>query len=146
MTGAMVVVWLVVLGLGLAVATIALALRTRELRRDIGRRESAVRRLRALQAEAAELAASRGRFRRRQRGVQRAVDSGTRGVETAHRSLATRFGWPAGEGVYRGLRGINRTLGRSVTALFAPTTAARRRESLAEWRARRQRDRDHHDD
>lgn len=110
----------------------------------IGRAEAGVRRLLAFQSEALALESARGRFRRRQRRVERVVDSGTRGVESAHRSLAGRFGWPdAGEGVYRQLRRVNRTLGRGVSGLFAPASAARRRQPLTGWRARREREERH---
>ena len=135
-----------VLLLGLATALAALAWRGLGAERRLAQAESDLRRLRAFQAEAAALEAARGRFRRRQRDVEQAVDSGTRGVEQAHRSLAGQFGWPAGGGLYRRLRGVNRTIGRGVSGLFAPATASRRRESLSQWRARRSDAPDHDDD
>ncbi|MES1936261.1 hypothetical protein [Salinisphaera hydrothermalis] len=134
-----------VLLLGLAAALAWLARRGAGLERRLSRAESDLRRLRAFQVEAAVLETARGRFRRRQRGVEQAVDSGTRSVEQAHRSLAGRFGWPAGADLYRRLRGVNRTIGRGVSGLFAPATASRRRESLRDWRAGR-RDTSNHDE
>ena len=134
-----------VLLLGLAVVLSALAWRSGQVERRLDRAESGLRRLRGLQAEALALEAARGRFRRRQREVERAVETGARGVESAHRTLAGRLGWPAGEGIYRRLRGLNRAVGRGVSGLLAPSTTARRRESMARWRARRK-DRPDRDD
>ncbi|MGB7757236.1 MAG: hypothetical protein WBL23_14340 [Salinisphaera sp.] len=118
-------------------ALVVLGWQGRRAERRLATAESRVRRLRAFQAEASALEAARGRFRRRQRDVENAVETGARGMESAHRSLAARLGWPTGAGVYRRLRGLNRSVGRGVSGLFAPATASRRRESLVRWRARR---------
>lgn len=130
-------VLIVVLVLVLVAVLVALGRQGRLAERRLACAESSLRRLQAFQVEASALEAARGRFRRRQRGVENAVDTGTRGMESAHRSLAGRLGWPAGEGVYRRLRGVNRTVGRGISGLFAPAAASRRRESLARRRARR---------
>lgn len=131
------IVLVAVLLLALAALLAVLGQRGLGVEQRLARAESDLRRLRALHAEARALEATRGRFRRRQRGVEQAVESGTRGMERAHRSLAERLGWPAGEGMYQRLRDVNRAVGRGVSGLFAPASTARRRESLSRWRARR---------
>lgn len=127
--------------LALIALGLVLGLRIDALAHRIGAAESGVRRLAGFQAEALALESARGRFRRRQQRVERMVDSGALGVEGVHRTLAGRLGWgKAGERVYPRLRGLNRTIGRGVSGLFAPKTAQRRRQSLAEWRAGRARE------
>lgn len=134
----------VVVVLVLIAALAGLARRNMMLAARIGRAEAGARRLLAFHNETQALEFTRGRFRRRQRRVEHVVDTGTRGLESAHRSLAGWFGWAdTGEGVYRQLRRINRTLGRGVSGIFAPASAARRRQSLIDWRARRERDEPH---
>lgn len=87
--------------------------------------ESASRRLRVLVGgfgDAGLLVEARSRFRRRQQRVESVVETGTVGVQAAHRSLSGLFGGDRERGakVYDGVRALNRSVGKTVSGLFAP--------------------------
>ncbi|MES1928662.1 hypothetical protein SADO_05365 [Salinisphaera dokdonensis CL-ES53] len=85
--------------------------------------------------DAGVLLEARQRFRRRQQSVEQAVDTGTVGIQAAHRTLSGLFGQDSvkGEGVYDTLRTFNRSMGRTLSGLFAPSPK-KHSESLEEWR------------
>jgi len=101
--------------------------------------DAASRRLRVLvggYGDAGLLVEARLRFRKRQRRVESAVNTGTSGVQAAHRSLSSLFGATnrdQGAGVYDSVRAFNRGIGRTVSGLFAPKPR-RESQSLEEWR------------
>jgi|GEM_PF-1938863 len=99
---------------------------------------SANRRLRVLvggYGDAGLLVEARTRFRQRQQRVETVVDTGTRGVQAAHRSLSGLFGRDREQGarVYDSVRAFNRSVGQTVSGLFAPGPR-RTSQSLEEWR------------
>ncbi|GAB3671287.1 hypothetical protein [Salinisphaera aquimarina] len=85
--------------------------------------------------EAGALLDARQRFRRRQQSVEKAVDTGTAGVQSAHRTLSGLWGGDRerGTNIYAGVRAFNRNIGRTVSGLFAPGPK-KHSESLEEWR------------
>jgi hypothetical protein len=87
--------------------------------------------------EAGLLVEARQRFRRRQQNVEKAFDTGTSGVQSAHRLVSGLFGKDASkaEGVYDNVRAFNRNIGRTISGLFAPGPK-KRSESLGSWRKR----------
>lgn len=88
-------------------------------------------------ADAGLLVEARRRFRRRQRSVENALDTGTVGLKSAHRTVSGLFGKnsDAAEGIYDNVRALNRNVGRVVSGLFAPGPK-KNSESLEGWRAR----------
>lgn len=87
--------------------------------------------------DAGLLIEARQRFRRRQQSVEQAVDTGTVGIQAAHRTISGLFGQERakGEGVYDSLRAFNRGMGRALSSWFAPGPK-KHSESLDEWRER----------
>lgn len=81
------------------------------------------------------LLGARRRFRRRQQTVENVVDTGTIGVQSAHRTIGGLFGADpqAGAGVYDNVRAFNRNIGRTLSSLFAPGPK-QHTERLATWR------------
>jgi len=99
---------------------------------------SANRRLRVLvggYGDAGLLVEARTRFRQRQQRVETVVDTGTRGVQAAHRSLSGLFGSDREQGakMYDGVRTFNRRVGKTLSGLFAPGPR-RTSERLDDWR------------
>lgn len=88
-------------------------------------------------ADAGLLVEARRRFRRRQRNVENAVDTGTVGLKSAHRTVSGLFGRNSdtAEGIYDNVRALNRNVGRAVSGLFAPGPK-KDSESLETWRER----------
>ncbi|MES1952363.1 hypothetical protein S4A8_15964 [Salinisphaera sp. S4-8] len=113
------------------VAVLVAAVRLNMAVTDAGER---FRVLAAGYGDAGLLVGARQRFRRRQESVEQAVDTGTVGLQTAHRTISSWFGTQqTGEGFYNNVRAFNRNLGRTVSGLFAPGPK-KHSESLEEWR------------
>ena len=84
--------------------------------------------------DAGLLVSARNRFRRRQESVEQVVDTGTVGLQTAHRTISGWFGTQhSADGIYDNVRAFNRNVGRALSGLFAPGPK-KRSESLQEWR------------
>ncbi|MES1923704.1 hypothetical protein [Salinisphaera sp. T31B1] len=104
--------------------------------------DAARRRLRVLvggYGDAGLLVEARQRLRKRQQRVETVVDTGATGVQAAHRSLSGLFGGDRNQGakVYDSIRGVNRSIGRTVSGLFAPRPK-KHSETLEEWRRHQQ--------
>ncbi len=122
---------------GLAVAAIRFDMRVRDARLRLGVLTGGL-------SEAEALSAARARLRAHQKRVQSADDTGTVGNETAHRTLSGYFGHASNASTgrfYERLRGLNRGVGQAVAGWLAPPKH-RRSETLAQWRARNDKDRD----
>jgi len=87
--------------------------------------------------DAGLLVEARRRFRRRQRSVENAVDTGAVGLKSAHRTVSGLFGKNSdvAEGIYDNVRALNRNAGRAISGLFAPGPK-KHSESLQDWRKR----------
>lgn len=105
------------------------------LERDVTDAQERFRVLMGGYGDANMLARARQRFRQRQQNVEHAVDTGATGVETAHRTLAGLFGRSdrTGSGFYQGVRAFNRSVGRTVSGLFAPKPK-QHSDSLENWK------------
>lgn len=88
--------------------------------------------------DAGLLVEARRRFRRRQRSVEKMLDTGTVGLKSAHRGVSGYFGRDSetADGIYDNVRALNRNVGRALSGLFAPGPN-KHSESLKEWRERR---------
>ncbi len=120
---------------GLAIAAIRFDMRVRDARLRLGVLTGGL-------SEAEALAAARARLRVHQKRVQNAVDTGTVGVETAHRAVSGYFGHASSANTgrfYERVRGLNRGVGQTVAGWLA-TRKHRRSETLAQWRSRNDND------
>ncbi len=119
-----------------SIAFVALIVAAIRLNMAVADTRARFRVLAAGYGDAGLLVDARKRFRRRQESVEQVVDTGTVGLQTAHRTISGWFGKQnTGEGVYDNVRAFNRNLGRTVSGLFAPGPR-KRSESLEEWRAK----------
>lgn len=126
----------VIVALGLLGLAGWLAVQWQAIEARVRLAQSRLQTLSAAYEDAERLATARARFRRRQKAVEGALATGTTGLETAHRSLSDRLGSAYGsQPFYARVRRFNSQIGRSVSALLAPTRR-RHSESLEEWRRR----------
>lgn len=129
----------VLLSLGLLLGAGWLALRGYDVGRRAAYGQERIDALAAAYKDAQRLASSRARFRRRQQTVEQAFATGATGMESAHRSLAERFGSGyKASGFYDRVRRLNSQLGRGVSGLLAPESR-KRSESLDDWEKRQSR-------
>ena len=117
-----------------SIAFVALIVAAIRLNMAVADTRARFRVLAAGYGDAGLLVDARKRFRRRQESVEQVVDTGTVGLQAAHRTISGWFGKQnTGEGVYDNVRAFNRNIGRTVSGLFAPGPK-KHSESLDEWR------------
>lgn len=117
-----------------AIAFVAVIVAAVRLNMAIADTRERFRVLAAGYGDAGLLVSARNRFRRRQESVEQVVDTGTVGLQTAHRTISGWLGSQhSADGIYDNVRAFNRNVGRALSGLFAPGPK-KHSESLEEWR------------